>query len=319
VSKHLTATGSLFFLVLLCAMSVVAAPGPAGTPTVSRTIPMPFNLVRGNFAEWTGGNLVVITDRWSASPTLTIFDRDGNQTSTFRFTIPGADLINIYDNSVALAKDGSLAIIGTVDLNGSRGATFVAWVSPDRRHQTVIRSTSFFPESVTMPSDGTIWVSGYKKPTLPGERVDNSHQLILRYDTSGKLLGSTSPLLNIPDSTVVGRPPSILVSWGDGVGWYYPREQAYVEFSLDGSVAHRLKGPQNPRGVFTLAACPNGNVFAASKKGTDGGVFSLDRGQADWSFAPRQEKWGELLGCDGTSLVSISDFDKISWLDTAGN
>jgi hypothetical protein len=319
VSKHLTATGSSLSLVLLCAMSIMASPRPANTVSVSRAIPMPFNLVRGNFAEWTGGNLVVITDRWSASPTLTTFDRDGNQTSTFRFTIPGADQVNLYDNSVALAKDGSLAIIGTVDLNDSGGATFVAWVSADRRHQTVIRSTSFFPESVAMPSDGTIWVSGCKRRTEPGEQLGNDHQLILRYNTSGKFLGSISPLLNVPDTNVVGRPPSILVSWGDGVGWYYPREHAYVEFSLDGSVAHRFNGPQNPLGVFTLAACPNGNVFAASKKGTDWGIFSLNREQGGWTFAPGQAKWGEILGCDGTSLVSISDFDRISWLTTAGN
>ncbi len=317
MSKYSMAIGSSLFVVLVCAMNVAAAPRHADTVTVSHTIPMPFSVVRGNFAEWTGGNLVVIENRWSASPTLVTFDRDGKEVSRFSFTIPGAGLINLYDNSVALGKDGSLAMVGTVYSNDSRGATFIAWVSADRRHQTVIRPANFFPESVTMPTDDTIWVSGYKRATYPGEKPGNDDQLILRYDRSGKLLGSIAPLLNIPDSTAIGRPPSILVSWGDGVGWYYAKEQAYVEFSLDGSVAHRLKGPQNPRGVFTLAACPNGNVFAASKKGTEWGIFSLNREQSDWTFSPRQEKWGVLLGCDDTSLVSITDFSKISWLETA--
>src|SRR5215469_137302 len=321
MSKYSIAIGSSLFLVLLCAMSMVAAPRDAGTVSVSRTIPSPFNLVRGNFAEWTGGNLVLIEDRWSASPTLATFDRDGNQISKFNFTIPGAGLINIYDHSVALGKDGSLAIVGTVYSNDSRGATFVAWVSADRRYQTLIRLTSFFPHSVIVPSDGTIWVSGYQKGTELGDRADNRHQVILRYDRSGKLLGSISPLSNGPDSAVVGRggSQSILVSFGEEVGWYYPREQAYVEFSLSGSVMHRFEGPQDHHGVTTLAACTNGNVFVASNKGTDWGIFSLNREQGDWTFAPKQEKWGELLGCDGTSLVAITDFDKISWLETAGN
>ena len=319
MSKYSIAIGSSLFLGSLCAISIAASPRPARTVRVSRTISMPFNLVRGNFAEWTGGNLVVIEDRWSASPTLVTFDREGKEISRFSFTIPGAGLINIYDNAVAVGKDGSLAIVGTVSSNDSAGAAFVAWVSADRRHQTVIGPVSFFPESVTMPSDDTIWVSGYKKATYAGEKPGNDDQLILRYDRSGKLLGSIAPLLNTPDSTAVARPRSILVSWGEGVGWYYAREQAYVEFSLDGSVAHRLKGPQNPLGVFTLAACSNGNVFAASRNVTEWGIFSLNRGQGDWTFTPGQEKWGELLGCDGTSLVSISDFSNISWLETTGN
>jgi len=320
VSKYSIAIGSSVFLVLLCTISIVASPRHADTLTVSRTIPMPFALVRGNYAEWTGGNLVVIEGRFSKSPTLTTFDRDGKEVSKFSFTIPGAGLINIYDNSVSLAKDGSLAIVGTAYSSDSRGAAFVAWVSPDRQRQTLIRHTDFVPEAVTVSSDGTIWASGYKKKTEPGERIDNSHELIFRYDASGKLLGSISPLSNTPDSTNLppGRPPSILVSLGERVGWYFPREQAYIEFSLDGSPVNRFKGPQHEIGdVITVAGCANGNAFAASKSGTNWGIFFLNRERGDWTFTPRHEKWGDLLGCDGTSLVAITDFDKISWLEAA--
>ncbi|MGH9735235.1 MAG: hypothetical protein ACRD8A_11675 [Candidatus Acidiferrales bacterium] len=320
MSKYSMAIGSSVFLVLVCAASVLASPCHADTIILSRTIPMPFTLVRGNYAEWTGGNLIFIEDRWSESPTFTTFDRDGTEVSKFSFTIPGAGLINIYDNSAALGKDGALAIAGTAYSNDSRGAAFVAWVSPDRHHQTVVRPTDFFPESVTIASDGTIWVAGYNKNIQPRERLDDSDERILRYDRNGNLLGSISPLSNAPDSTVVGRPPSILVSFGEGVGWYYPRAQAYIEFSLDGSLANRFKGPQHYIGdVITMAACPNGNVFAATKNGKDWGIFSFNRERGDWTFIPRQEKWGLLLGCDGTRLVSVTDFSKISWLQPAAN
>lgn len=110
--------------------------------------------------------MLLIEDRWSASPTLITFDRDGKEISRFSLTIPGAGLINLYDNSVAFGKDGSLAIVGTTD-----SSTFVASVSADRRHQTVTPLTDFFPQSVTMPSDHTIWVSGYKNKDLPRRKT----------------------------------------------------------------------------------------------------------------------------------------------------
>ena len=172
MSKYSIAIGSSVLLLLLCAISIVASPRHADTLTLSGTTPMPFILHHGDFAEWTGGDFVEIEDRFSDSPTLTTFDRDGKELSRFIFTIPGAGSILIYDNSVAVGKDGSLAIIGTAPSNDSSGATFVALVSPDRRHQKLIRPTSFFPESVTMPSDGTIWVSGHneKNSTKRGDK-----------------------------------------------------------------------------------------------------------------------------------------------------
>ncbi len=328
MSKYSIAIGSSVLLLLLCAISIVASPRHADTLTLSGTTPMPFILHHGDFAEWTGGDFVEIEDRFSDSPTLTTFDRDGKELSRFIFAIPGAGSIHIYDNSVAVGKDGSLAIIGTAPSNDASGATFVALVSPDRRHQKLIRPTSFHPEAVTMPSDGTIWVSGYKKPTQPSERVDNNQAVVLRYDRSGKLLGSVFPLSDAvpdpPDAPRHWRPNSILVPLSDRIGWYFPAAQVYMEFSLDGSPVNRFKGPQQQMGdVIDAAACTNGDVFVTTTiHGTNGanwGIFSLNRERSDWTLIPREEKWGHLLGCDGTHLVAYTDFNNISWLETAPN
>ena len=86
----------------------------------------------------------------------------------------------------------------------------------------------------------------------------------------------------------------------------------------------RFKGPQQQIGdVVTVAACTNGDVFAATTiHGTDGknwGIFSLNREHSDWTLIPREEKWGHLLGCDGTHLVAYTDFNNISWLETAAH
>lgn len=60
---------------------------------------------------------------------LRFVDRNGTQVSEFKFSIPGASLINIHDNSVALGVDESLAIAGTAYSDDSRAGMFVAWVS----------------------------------------------------------------------------------------------------------------------------------------------------------------------------------------------
>jgi hypothetical protein len=326
MKRYSIAIGSSVFLALLCSVWIVASPRHADAFTVSRTIPMPFTLAHGAFAEWTGGALVVIEGRFSNSPTLKTFDRDGKKVSEFSFTIPSAGLINIYDNSVAVGKDGSLAIVGTAYSNDSRGASFVAWVSPDRHGQTLIRPSSFFPGSVTIPSDGTIWVAGYKKRAQPGERMDSSHELILRYDRSGNLLGSVVPLPDAkpepPDAPRHWRPQPILLPLGDRVGWYLPAEpQAYIEFSLDGSPVNRFKGPEQEIGaVISAAACTNGNVFVTSQiNGKNWGIFSLDRERGDWTLTPREEKSGLLLGCDGTRPVAITGFSNVVWLEAAAH
>lgn len=71
------------------------------------------------------------------------------------------------------------------------------------------------------------------------------------------------------------------------------------------------------------AACRNGKVFATASiignGGAQWGIFSLDRDRGDWTLSTREEKWGRLLGCDGTDLVTVTDFQTFSWLNTVAN
>jgi hypothetical protein len=150
---------------------------------------IPFELVSHAFAEWQEGTFVYVRDRFTAAPVFQFFDRDGHETSTFNFSIPKASLINLYDNSVALGRDGSLAIIGTAFSDDSREGMFAAWVSPNRQEQTIIRTSPFFPRAVALASDGTIWLAGDE--TKPHHQTpDYSRHLIRHYDKAGRLLGS---------------------------------------------------------------------------------------------------------------------------------
>jgi hypothetical protein len=293
----------------------------ADTLTPAGSTNMPFNLVDGTFAVWSGGMFVFVQDRCSGAPFFRFFDRNGTQVSEFSFSIPGASLINIYDHSVAVGLDGSLAIVGTAYTDDSRGGAYLAWVSPDRKQQTIIRTSPFWPQTVTLASDGTIWVAGYE-PSQQHE-YDYSHHLIRRYDKAGKLLGSF-----IPWSTFGTAPRpvpahhSILLSLKDRVGWYSPVSHTYIEFSLDGSVINQFKSAPHPKNDLTyVTSCDDGSLFASTQiydssgAQTNWGIFTLDRQRGAWSFIPRNERWGMLFGCDGTRLASATDFKTISWLD----
>lgn len=285
---------------------------------------MPFALARDfvTYTTWTNGSFVFVQDRYSAAPLLRFVDRKGTQVSEFKFSIPGASLINIYDNLVALGMDNSLAIAGTVYSDDSRAGMFVAWVSPDRKEQTVIRTSPFFPAAVTIASDGTIWVAGHEETKQQDEKWDYSRPLIRRYDKTGKLLGSFIPWSNL-DTTVLPFPGSILLPLKDHVLWYSARSHVYFEFPVDGSVINRFKTAPHPEHDLTdVAVCDDGSIFASTKMFDNSGsqahwgIFRLDRQRGEWTLIPRNERWGVLFGCDGTRLASTTDFKTISWLET---
>jgi hypothetical protein len=325
-----------YVLSLLCQILLLSSWGgglaaraaTADALTPSGSTQMPFTVVSGSFAVWTGGAFLFVQDRFSGAPIFRTIDRNGIEVSQFTFTIPGASLINIYSDSVARGLDGSLAIVGTAYTGESRGGAFVAWVSPDRQEQTVIRVSPFFPHTVTLASDGTIWVAGdeFKKNR---KDIDYSQHLVRRYDKNGKLLGSFVPWSSLgTDAPRYFPTPSIrsvLLSLKDRIGWYSPGSNTYIEFSLEGSVVSRFKtAPHQTDDVINVVLCDNGGLFASTQipRGEDKtnfGIFSLDRQRSEWSLVPRNEQWGMLYGCDGTRLASTTDFRTVSWLEPTVN
>jgi hypothetical protein len=314
------------FLLILLLSSWVGQPASgaatADEPTPTGSTEMPFTLGPDfvTFTTWTNGSFVFVQDRHSAAPLLRFVDRNGTQVSEFRFSIPGASRINIYDNLVALGMDQSLAIAGTYS-DDSRGGMFVAWVSPDRKEQTVIRTSPFFPAAVTIASDGTIWVAGAETKQQDG-KWDYSRPLIRRYDKTGKLLGSFLPWSSL-ETDALPFPGSVLLPLKDHVLWYSPRPRTYFDFSADGSVINRFKSAPHPEHDLThVAVCDDGSIFAStgmwdnSGTQTHWGIFKLYRPRGEWTFIPRNERWGLLFGCDGTRLASTTDFKTISWLET---
>jgi len=311
---------SLLLFLLFLLGGEIASPSPRAVALIpAGSTEMPFKIVEGTFAVWKGGALVFVQGRYSNAPILGFFDRNGSRVSEFRFSIPGATLINLYDNSVALGSDGSLAIVGTAYSDDSRGTMFIAWVSPDRQQQTIIRSSPFFPAAVTIASDGTIWVAGHETSQQPKERDYNQH-LIRRYDKTGILLGSFIPWSSL-DPPNLPYPGSVLLTLKDRVLWYSARSRAYIEFSADGSIIKRLKSAPHPEhDVSRVAVCDDGSLFASTmirsqEHPTQWGIFALDPQRSEWTLIPREQK-GSLLGCDGTRLAITTDYQTISWLQS---
>jgi len=329
----------LFLLLLALLLPVWSGElaGQAATPaalTSQGSTEIPFVFHPGTWGLWSGGALLAVEDRFSRGPVFWVIDRDGRETSRFTFTTPGEGFIKLYANFMARGLDGSLAVIGTVDPypHDSRGATFLAWVSPDGQEQTLVRLTPFFPDAVTMASDGTIWVAGHETWEM-GEQRNYAQRLVRRYDRTGKLLGSfiswsslgTVPPTGTPDRTFPPDIQSVLVSIADRVGWYSRHSQTYIEFALDGTVINWIKTPEHPRHVMlSVALCDDGGLFvgasvlAGPNRVRSWGIYALDRQEGKWSFIPRQEKWGTLYGCDGTRLATTTDSRTIAWLEPAG-
>jgi len=300
--------------------------GQTATPdalTSKELTEIPVNFVTGTWGVWSGGALLVVQDRLSGAPVFRVFERNGREISQFTFAIPGASHINVY--AFARGLDGSLAVGGTAYTNDSRGATFLAWVSPEGGEQTVIRLPPFFPVPVTVALDGTIWVAGHETKWT-GPRDYNQH-LIRRYDRTGKMLGSFIPWSRLRTALPTPSPDtqSVFISLADRIGWYSRHSQTYIEFSLEGAVINWIKTPEHPRHVMlSIAPCDDGGLFVGAtvnngpNRTASWGIFALDRQRGEWSFLPRPEKWGTLYGCDGTRLASTTDSRTIAWLEPAG-
>jgi hypothetical protein len=319
---------SILLFLVAAATSEVFGQTDAATKLVQvSSNQLPFTIVSHAFAEWQQGSFVYVRDRFSAAPVLQFFDKNGQPTSTFNFSFPKAGLIQLYDNSIAIGPNGSLAITGAAFSDDSREGRFLALVSPDRQEQTVIRISPFNPRAVAIASDETIWLAGDQtKPKY--ETQDHSQPLIRHYDKTGKLLGAFISWADFQTDSLTLPPTSysILFPLKDGIGWYSPRSGSYVELSPDGSVVRRLKTGQHPEGsVIQATACTDGNVYVTTEVPTDNadvfhwGIYILDPNKGVWTLQSIGDRSGLLFGCDGTHLAITSDFKTVTWLSPVAN
>ena len=230
------------------------------------------------------------------------------------FTFRDAALISI--NQVAGSRGGEeIALVGSAYTNDSPFTSFLARISPDRRKQTITRTSPYHPTELTFAPDGTVWTVGNLKDEENTRDVVPKH-LLRRFDPAGKLIGSA--IIQVrgfhPDGS------TFLRSSRDRVGSFTGEE--YIEFALDGSEISRYDGPEGADWMdITGVVLSDENEVVAGRFGKGRAeILTLDRESRSWAavslpkeYAPT---WAWMLGFDGTTLVTYSDVGTLRRLGT---
>jgi hypothetical protein len=316
----------IFVVALFCGITSMAqAQSEKPLPATSSTV-MPVIFQHGDvFPMWTGGALLVVQDRFSASPTVKVIDKNGDVASRFTFAVPGISWGMIFDHCVARGSDGSIVMAGSAAAaTDSRWTSYLAMSAPDGTNKAVVRLFPFWPEAATIAADGTIWVAGAVHPE-PGYKADTDQYLIRRYSPQGELLSSRFKWSDMTtrDHGFSPAQGSVLMPSKDRVGWYSPSAHSYMEFSLDGKIMTQIKSwtrSAEHDGEWPVL-CEDGSVFVGDQvfgtatAGPKYGVFVLNRDTGTWNFTPRKQ-YTYLLGCDGTSVPAFSgEFTKVTWFE----
>jgi hypothetical protein len=252
--------------------------------------------VWSSIPRWERNMLVGYDHNHSTSPIIYTIDRDGRRDETL-VAFSEAGLINLHD--ISSSASGEIAVVGSAYFTDSRGTCLIARISPDRKHQTITRTSPYCPLVVTFASDGTVWTIG---PL--GVRDLN---VLQRFDSSGRVLDSTT--LHVKGERTQGA--SYLRSSLDRVGWL-THDGEYVEWSLDGSEIGRYKAPQvsAQRDINGLALSDKNDVVVGRFGHGHAEFLALDRDIDDWNplsvpkeYAPT---WAYVHGFDGATLVTNS-------------
>jgi len=287
------------FLAVFCAEGQVPQ-GPARrTFTHERDVQTSF---WQNAPRWEGNRLLGVTNNRSKGPIIFTIDSDGRKEDTL-FALQDAAEINIMN--AALSASGEVAIAGSAVTNDTRGATFVALMTADRKGQIVTRTWPYCPMVVTFAPDGNIWTFGHLKDDADTREI--AKNVLQRFDSSGRFLGSRTLHVkgtDVPDSTYVRASR-------DRVGWF-TRANEYIEFALDGTEIARYDGPDGAEiGDMTGLAISMENEVVVSRFGHGKAEFlTLDRGAHAWSpvaLSTGIPTWARVLGFDGTTVVTNSE------------
>jgi hypothetical protein len=265
--------------------------------------------------RWTNGALVAIEADGTASPSIHVFDRQGNKTRDINLPIPQARTVRVL--SAAHTPKGGLALCGfAVDSQGHM-ADYLAFAEPLSEKIDIVRLTPYTPLAVAVAPNGDVWTVGFEvdEQRRPSKATDAG--IIRRFTHDGKQVGAYLPSSNIPISDLTSGVPN-LAATSDRVGWYQSESQSYFELSRDGTIQTypglALSGREYVHG---LGITDRGDVFVTKYgNGNSADLYRLDRSTRTWLLVapPSLERMlpnhratalytGRLVGVEGNSLV----------------
>jgi hypothetical protein len=264
----------------LISIASIALDGQTFSPAGSAKV---MDLHTDRVPTWSGGALIAIENQNAATPIIHMYDETGQEMLPIAFSIPGAQAIHIQ--GFCRGNDGAFAVAGWIagqDLRPQAG--FLSLFSPDHRTIQTTRPAPYFPSSITIAPDGSLWTMGAEmvngNPKAPG--LDPSHGLIRHFGKNGSQIGSFVTRSDIGKWPGLG---ALMASSKDRVGWYARSAQLYYEVTFDGK-ATRFSGIAAPGGrtiVDALALTDDNQVFAEARQPQKGSqLYRLDRTSGAW-------------------------------------
>jgi len=256
--------------------------------------------------RWTS-NLLVGCDYCDGKPILWTVDSQANRES-IAFMVPGADFVHVRD--VASGPDRSLAAVGFAVSGSHRMGTFIAWISPDRTKQNIVRVWPFDPNVVAIAPDESIWAVGSVAKDTARALYDN---VLRHYSPSGELLASTIIQGLRPQASGMAEVSNLsnLMASNDRIGWLTSSCQ-YIEFSFDAVEAGRYSCPNGATNSMKLAGValsPGDNLLVGSVWLGPLTPLQLNRSTSTWTQVPVSQDSGKtwkILGFDSNALVTAS-------------
>ena len=235
---------------------------------------------------------------------FSVYAADGNFAFSKSIEVPEGSQPVVRD--VDFDTDGSVVVAATA-LGGPSGFLMgILLLDRTGRQTGFINTGRYFPASVAIASDHSIWTLGSQMAADHPPYPDRQDYMIIRhYSADGKELKACLPRSSFP----AGLEPG---SSGPGVGievthdrvgiFAYSGETGvnaeWIELDLDGNLLWRSRVDGVIRGVALAAITEDDHVYL---EGYNGEVYTLDSVSHAWRPIPKHE--GTFMGVDGKNLV----------------
>jgi hypothetical protein len=140
-----------------------------------------------------GAFLYAYTPPGSLPPTFHVLGTDGNLISSVTLAVP--EVSSYFFTDFDRSPDGTIIFAGGSWSTFGEGSPFLVWLSPDGQRQNVVSTAPYFPRSVSVAPDGTLWTLGFQmiNHSTKDSGVDQGAGVLRHFDKSGKLLQSVLP------------------------------------------------------------------------------------------------------------------------------
>jgi len=292
---------------------------------------------------WDKGYLISIVPE-TTSPTstnVTLYDANGHKARESAVWFPEAETVFIL--SAAVTIEGNVLASGTAVKHDGTRAYFIATADGSGRVTAAIQTNPFFPRSVCVAADGTIWSFGDLGRNQDRTMVEGD--ILRQFDFAKGLVSSYLPRSTFGSgrgSPAVGsgeRREVYLRCSGNRIVIYSGSFDQYIDFDVKSRSMERFRIDRSAvdlplRGLaLTAAGDVYGHLEDYSKPNGPQGLFSLEldrnNGTVRWRPIPRASGpktqrgvVSGLWGADGDSLV-YNIFDDpagrmgVSWSNVA--